>query len=135
MELRIYVDEAGKAPYTDWLNALKDVRGRAVIRARVTRIEAGNFGDCKLLREGVMELRIDFGPGYRVYLSRQREVLVLLLSGSNKRDQDKTIEQSIGYLKDWKEREDDKASDTKSDKSKDGDQGTSTSKKNTRRKL
>jgi putative addiction module killer protein len=138
MELRIYVDDAGKEPYTDWLNGLKDVRGRAIIRARVTRVESGNFGDCKLLREGVMELRIDFGPGYRVYLSRQGALLVILLTGSDKSDQEKMIEQSIVYLKDWKEQADDKANDTKSaksDKSGKSDDSKSASKKSARRKL
>ena len=71
---------------------------------RVNRIAAGNFGDCKPLRDGVQELRIDHGPGYRVYLSRQGPVLVLLLCGSNKRDQNRAIKQAVDYLNDWKQR-------------------------------
>jgi putative addiction module killer protein len=77
---------------------------RTRIAARLARVEAGNFGDCKPVREGVMELRIDHGPGYRVYLSRQGPVVVLLLCGSNKNDQDRAINQAIDYLNDWKER-------------------------------
>ena len=80
------------------------VRARAQIRARLTRIEAGNFGDFKSLREGVQELKIDYGPGYRVYLSRQGPILVLLLCGSEKGDQSKAIEKAIAYLNDWKQR-------------------------------
>jgi len=77
---------------------------RTRIAARLARVEAGNFGDCKPVREGVMELRIDHGPGYRVYLSRQGPVVVLLICGSNKNDQDRAIDQAIDYLNDWKER-------------------------------
>lgn len=65
---------------------------------------AGNFGDCKPLRDGVQELKIDHGPGYRVYLSRQGPVLVLLLCGSDKADQNRAIKQAIDYLNDWKQR-------------------------------
>ncbi len=104
MELRIYTDSQSQQPFTQWLNELKDVRARAQIRARLTRIEAGNFGDFKSLREGVQELKIDYGPGYRVYLSRQGPILVLLLCGSEKGDQSKAIEKAIAYLNDWKQR-------------------------------
>jgi putative addiction module killer protein len=104
MELRIYTDCQNQQPFTQWLNGLKDVRARAQIRARLTRITAGNFGDIKSLREGVQELKIDCGPGYRVYLSRQGPVLVLLLCGSDKGDQSKAIEKAIEYLNDWKKR-------------------------------
>jgi putative addiction module killer protein len=104
MDIRIYTDAIGRAPFEDWLNALKDVQGRARIRARLARLQAGNFGDCKPLRDGVQELRIDHGPGYRVYLSRQGSVLVLLLCGSDKSEQDKSIKQALAYLTDWKKR-------------------------------
>ena len=104
MEIRIYTDASGAVPFEAWLNALKDVQGRARIRARLARLQAGNFGDCKPLRDGVQELRIDHGPGYRVYLSRQGPVLVLLLCGSDKREQDKAIKLAIEYLDDWKQR-------------------------------
>jgi len=67
-------------------------------------VQAGNFGDCKSLRDGVMELRIDFGPGYRVYFSRQGPVLVLLLCGSDKSDQDRAIREAVKFLDDWKSR-------------------------------
>jgi putative addiction module killer protein len=70
----------------------------------LARVEAGNFGDCKGLREGVQELRIDQGQGYRVYLSRQGDEIVLLLCGSDKSDQDRAIKQAVEYLDDWKRR-------------------------------
>lgn len=103
-DIRIYTDAAGRTPFEEWLNALKDVQGRARIRARLARLQAGNFGDCKPLRDGLQELRIDHGPGYRVYLSRQGPVLVLLLCGSDKSEQDKAIKLSLAYLADWKQR-------------------------------
>ena len=104
MELRYYKDLQGQAPLTQWLDGLKDLRARAQIKARLTRVESGNLGDCKPLRDGVMELKIDYGPGYRVYLSRQGPVIVLLLCGSDKTDQDRAVRQAIDYLNDWKQR-------------------------------
>ena len=104
MELRIYTDVQDRQPLTLWLEDLKDVRARAQIRARLARVEAGNLGDCKPLRDGVQELKIDYGPGYRVHLSRQGPVMVLLLCGSDKSDQTKAINQAIEYLNDWKQR-------------------------------
>ncbi len=104
MEVRIYADAAGRAPFEEWLNALKDASGRARIRARLARVQAGNFGDCKPVRDGVQELRIDHGPGYRVFLSRQGPMVVILLCGSDKTGQDKAIKQALAYLQDWKER-------------------------------
>ena len=104
MELRIYLTADGRAPFEEWLSALRDVTARARIRARLARVQAGNMGDCKPLRGGVQELRIDHGPGYRVYLSRQGAVLVLLLCGSDKAEQDRAIRQAVEYLNDWKNR-------------------------------
>ena len=104
MELRIYTDTSNRVPFNDWLDALKDVRARAIIRARLAKVQSGNFGDCKPLRDGVQELRIDYGPGYRVYLSRQGPVVVLLLCGSDKNDQNRAIKQAIANLNDWKQR-------------------------------
>jgi putative addiction module killer protein len=104
IELRIYTTEQGKAPFEEWLNNLKDRRARAVIRARLERLRGGNFGDCKALREGVQELRIDHGPGYRVMLSRQGAVWVLLLCGSDKGGQARAITQAVALLEDWKKR-------------------------------
>lgn len=104
MELRIYTEAAGRVPFNEWLADLKDSKARAIIRARLLKVQMGNLGDCKPLRDGVQELRIDYGPGYRAYLSRQGPVLVLLLCGSDKSGQDRAIKQAIDYLNDWKQR-------------------------------
>lgn len=98
------MNSSGKCPFEEWLGSLKDSKARMRIRARIARLEVGNFGDCKGLRDGVQEIRIDYGPGYRMYLSRQGKVIVLLLCGSDKREQDRAIEKAIDYLKDWKRR-------------------------------
>ena len=104
IELRIYTDTQDRAPFADWVEGLRDVRARAIIRARLAKVQTGNLGDCKALRDGVQELRVDYGSGYRVYLSRQGPVVVLLLCGSDKSDQDRAIKQAIAYLNDWKQR-------------------------------
>jgi len=98
------MNSSGKCPFEEWLGSLKDSKARMRVRARIARLEVGNFGDCKGLRDGVQEIRIDYGPGYRVYLSRQGKVIVLLLCGSDKSEQDRAIEKAIDYLKDWKRR-------------------------------
>lgn len=98
------MDSIGRCPFEEWLGNLKDSKARMRIRARIVRLETGNFGDSKGLRDGVQEIRIDYGPGYRVYISRQGKVIVLLLCGSDKKDQDRAIVKAIDYLKDWKRR-------------------------------
>ena len=104
MEIVTYVDAAGKIPFREWLYALQDKTGQKNIAARIARLAAGNFGDCKSVRDGVQELKIDHGPGYRVYLSRQGQVVVLQLCGSDKGGQSRAIKLAIDYLNDWKER-------------------------------
>jgi putative addiction module killer protein len=67
MELRRYLTASGRDVFGEWLSRLRDARTRAKIVARIDRLSAGNFGDAKALRDGLFELRIDWGPGYRVY--------------------------------------------------------------------
>lgn len=104
IEVRRYLTESGKDVFGEWLADLTDDRARAKVAARVLRIAAGNFGDCKSLREGVWELRIDWGPGYRVYFAKEGRSIVLLLCGGDKRKQSADIERAIGYWKDYKAR-------------------------------
>jgi len=104
-EIRLYVTRNGKVPYSRWLNSLKDVRARAVVRVRLNRIRLGNFGDCKSVGEGIMELRIDHGPGYRVYFGRVGRQIVLLLCGGDKSSQSKDIEQAQTYWADYRRKE------------------------------
>lgn len=87
----IYETSDGKMPFLEWLNGLKDAKARATIRARLDRVRLGNLGDVKSIGDGLHELRIDFGPGYRVYFGQDRLVLVILFCGGDKRSQSKDI--------------------------------------------
>ena len=104
MEILRYVSTAGKDIIGEWLAELPDARARAKIAVRLARLVAGNFGDVKPLREGVRELRIDFGPGYRVYFALAGRTCVLLLCGGDKRRQGADIKRAIGYWNDYKRR-------------------------------
>jgi len=104
IEIRHYVSRAGKDVFDDWLSELADARAQARIVTRIDRLAAGNFGDCKPLRQGVCELRIDWGPGYRVYYAMVGKVCVLLLCGGDKRKQSADIDRAIEYLRDYQER-------------------------------
>jgi putative addiction module killer protein len=73
--------------FTRWLSELKDARGRAKILARIDRLEDGNPGDSRTVGAGVAEMKIDFGPGYRVYYTERGEVVVVLLCGGDKSSQ------------------------------------------------
>ena len=80
IEIRHYVDRAGRDVFDEWLTRLRDARAQAKIAVRINRLAAGNFGDSKVLRGGVSELRIDWGPGYRVYYAMVGREWVLLLA-------------------------------------------------------
>jgi putative addiction module killer protein len=104
IEVRHYVNRAGKDVFDDWLTQPGDARAQAKITSRINCVAAGNFGDCKPLRQGLSELRIDWGPGYRVYYAMIGRECVLLLCGGDKRKQSSDIERALAYLKDYKER-------------------------------
>ena len=104
IEIRHYVNRVGKDVFDHWLTQLADARAQAKIATRINRLAAGNFGDCKPLRQGLSELRIDWGPGYRVYYVMIGRECVLLLCGGDKRKQSADIERALEYLKDYKER-------------------------------
>jgi putative addiction module killer protein len=89
------------ATFEKWFKGLKDSQARARIDARIRRLSLGNPGDAKLLRDGVSELKIDTGPGYRVYFTQRGALVVLLLCGGDKRTQDKDIERAISMAKEW----------------------------------
>lgn len=99
-----YVTRTGKDVFDHWLSRLPDARAQARVAARINRLAAGNFGDCRPLRGGVSELRIDWGPGYRVYFAMLGRTCVLLLCGGDKRKQSSDIQRAIEYLADYKER-------------------------------
>jgi putative addiction module killer protein len=101
-----YVAANGKSPFAEWLLGLKDERAQAKIRARLTRVSLGNFGDWKTIKgaKNLFEMRDDFGAGYRLYYSFTGRRIILLLAGSTKRDQNKTIAKAKEYLADYERR-------------------------------
>ena len=89
--------------FARWLGKLKDRAAVMRINARIRRLtETGNFGDAKPIREGISEMRIDYGPGYRLYFIQSGPVLVLLLAGGDKSTQDADIKRAIEIAKEWK---------------------------------
>lgn len=90
IELRVYTTTTGKAPFDEWVLSL-DRSTRVSITARLGRLQNGNFGDAKSVGGGVFELRLDFGPGYRVYFGKEGTAVVVLLGGGDKSDQARDI--------------------------------------------
>jgi putative addiction module killer protein len=103
-DLREYLTEAGKCPFEEWLDSLRDPTTRARIRVRLNRLRLGLFGDCKHVGDGVHELRMDFGPGYRAYFGQDGTVLVILLLGGDKRSQKRDIVKAKEYWDSYKRR-------------------------------
>jgi putative addiction module killer protein len=99
-----YVTESGTVVVNEWLNSLPDKRARAKIAARFLCLGHGNFGDCKPIKNGVWELRIDWGPGYRVYYAMVGRSSVLLLCGGDKRKQHIDIERAVENWNDYQRR-------------------------------
>ncbi len=104
LEVLDYLSPDGKDPFIQWLAGLADRQARARILVRVQRMAAGNFGDCKPLQDGVWELRIDHGPGYRVYYAQAGKRLILLLAGGDKRKQQADIAAALAHWNDWQHR-------------------------------
>jgi putative addiction module killer protein len=102
--LEYYLDDNGEAPFTKWLEALRDRVAFSRIAVRLDRMQAGNFGVVKALGDGVSELKIDYGPGYRVYYAMSGKRVVLLLIGGDKSTQSRDIEEAKVYWKPQKER-------------------------------
>lgn len=89
--------------YRDWVNSLKDRVGRARVQVRVDRLVHGNPGQHRMLTHGVCELKIDIGPGYRVYYTERAGVLIILLAGGDKSSQPQDIKTAISLVKGLKE--------------------------------
>ena len=87
-----------------WLDGLPDHQAVARIAARLIRLELGNFGDCKAVNDGVWELRVDWGPGYRIYYAQAGLKLIILLCGGDKRKQHNDIVRAVRYWQDWQRR-------------------------------
>lgn len=104
LELRHYLTARGKDCFQDWFDALRDRQAQARVEVRVDRLERGLFGDAEPCGEGVWELRIDWGPGYRIYYARAGEQIILVLLGGDKRKQQADIDRAKEYWRDYQQR-------------------------------
>lgn len=104
LELEYYVTDDGEVPFKEWLDDLKDVTARAKIRIRLDRVRLGNLGDSRSLGGGVYELKVDYGPGYRIYFADEGERIILLLMGGDKSTQTKDVARAKSFREDWKGR-------------------------------
>ena len=103
-EIRHYLTQNEYDVFMEWRQRLRDTQAKIAIDRRINRIELGNFGDHRFCRDGVWEIRIDVGPGYRVYYAIAGHQVVLLLCGGDKRTQDADINRACEYWADWQER-------------------------------
>ena len=99
--IRHYIDPDGQDLFIKWIDGLRDRQAQARVAARLTRLHNGNFGDCRHVGEGVWELRIDWGPGYRVYYAIEGKRAILLCEGGDKRTQSADIKEAIARWNDW----------------------------------
>lgn len=95
----------GEEPFTEWLQSVRDKVAQARIRIRLRQVEAGNMGDCEPVGEGVTELRVHGGAGYRVYCGQHGKTMVVLLCGGNKGSQAADIKRAKAFWSDWKRRQ------------------------------
>ena len=102
-EVEFYKSQDGSCPYSNWRNE-QDAKTRAILAARILRLEAGNVGYVENLGDGVHELKIDFGPGLRIYFGNVHGQLVIILAGGTKRTQSEDIAQAKAFWKEWKAR-------------------------------
>lgn len=100
--LDYYRAEDGRCPFEEWLNTLRDKPAKRAIAKRLAYVQLGSMGDCKSVGDGVFELRIHQGPGYRLYIGQEGDSLVILLSGSDKSGQDAEIRRAKQYLTDYR---------------------------------
>lgn len=100
--LKKFESENGKCPYDEWFNKLKDMKAKALVDARLIRVRKGNFGNCRFVGEGVRELKIDYGPGYRVYFGEDGDTLIILLCGGDKSTQSRDIKKAQEYWAEYR---------------------------------
>ena len=102
-EIETYRTQNGHEPFTEWFNTIRDVRTQTRIRRRLDRLEKGNLGDCGSVGSGIFELRLHFGPGYRIYFGEVDRTIVLLLCSGDKSTQTRDIQRAKTYWLEYKE--------------------------------
>jgi putative addiction module killer protein len=103
-QIVFYADEDGNEPFQTWIDNLRDKQGRRRIINRLFRVQQGNYGDVEPIGEGLSELRLFFGPGYRVYFGEEAGNIVVILCGGDKSSQSRDIEEAKAYWKEYKNR-------------------------------
>lgn len=101
-KIQHYITSHGKSAFQGWFRALKDANAKLKITKRLTQAKYGNFGDTKPVGKGVHEMRVDYGPGYRIYYANDGETVILLLIGGDKKTQDEDIKQAKAYWSAYK---------------------------------
>ncbi len=105
IDIELYRTSSGYCPFDEWFESIREMNTRAKVLTRLDRLKVGNFGDCKVLKSGIAELRIHYGPGIRVYYSKIGNKLILLLCGGDKGSQTKDINKAKEYLNEYHSRE------------------------------
>jgi putative addiction module killer protein len=103
-EIRLYQTRTGAVPFSVWFDSLQDIRTQQRIDARLARLRLGNLGDVKRVGEGIHELRLDFGPGYRIYFGQQGRTVIILLYGGDKSTQQRDIRKAKLFWADYMKR-------------------------------
>ena len=103
-DIQRYVTSNGNIPFEDWLSSLRSLKTQAKVDARLQRVALGNLGDVRFVGEGVYELKIDYGPGYRIYFGQVDTIVILLLCGGDKSSQNQDITTAKQYWEEYKER-------------------------------
>ena len=101
LEVRYYFTSDGSSPFADWFAEL-DAPARAKITVAIARMGQGNLSNAKSVGEGVLEYKIDFGPGYRIYFGRDGNVLIILITGGTKKRQQRDIKSAVAFWADYK---------------------------------
>jgi putative addiction module killer protein len=104
-DLIVYQQSTGQRPFDKWFDSLRDERAHSRIARRIRQVQNGTLGDCKPVGEGILELRVDVGAGYRIYCGRHGASWIILLCGGDKSSQDKDIERAKELWADWKRRQ------------------------------
>ena len=104
-EIQNYLTPEGRSPFEEWLDSLRDIKARVKIEKRLKRVALGNLGDYRSVGEGVCELRIDYGSGFRIYFGQIGSTIIFLLCGGDKSSQEQDILRAKEYWRDYERRE------------------------------
>lgn len=102
--LKEYIASNGKNPFREWINSLRETKTQQIIDTRLNYVRRGTFGDCEPVGQGISELKIHHGPGYRIYFGQIGKTIVLLLCGGTKKTQSSDIQKAYQYWTEYRSR-------------------------------